>query len=128
MSNTPDKLRISIYGRLPTPEMEIQWLPEKQRLAITGTSGESHEHEVSAENWQAFRNKAQSMGVWEWQSNPEVVFDGGQWQVELSDGDRHVSISGSMVLPGSTKGGRRIPSKHDIGELITAVRTLSSRR
>lgn len=93
----PSRLLVTIGG-FGGPHYEVRWFRRKLRY---------HSDELQAamvptdEAWKSFWAALDRINVWGWAAHYDdlEIFDGTQWELDLSDGVRRVRCSGSNAYP-----------------------------
>lgn len=104
-----------------------EWDSGKQMLQIHNSFLSESTQPVTPRRWKGFWKKIDAMGAWGWPAEKtwtwdEVIEDGPSWDLELSDGQRHITLSGACGLPKGQDGRKPFAS------LIRALRSLHAAR
>ncbi len=104
MNNT--LIRFSEEGLRVRHKQSIEMVSEQNLLytsestAIVGRfEPVQQQFAVTLEEWDTFWSKTDLLDVWSWTTYYRLARDGGNWNLELQRGGRHVATSGRNARP-----------------------------
>lgn len=120
----PIMLKFS-YRQMPAfrDNFEAEWCPEEKVLCIREGVIIESSHPIPPTRWKAFWQRLDSMGAWDWPAEAkdrcnDMMEDGPSWNLEISDGNRHLNLSDATGLPQSQNG------RKPFAGLIRAIKAL----